>query len=87
MSESRKKAYYACFAAAALLSALALSPLVIPTGVAEPWVLGMPRTLWAGILITGALVFLTFLAGRFAPTDLDEPEAPQGTRTTDSRGR
>lgn len=82
MADARRKAYYVCFAAAALLSVLALSPLVIPPGVTEPRILGMPRTLWAGILITGGLVFLAYLAGRFAPAVRDDAESPPKRRTT-----
>lgn len=64
----------AVYALAALVSLLAFTPLVIPSGVTEPWLLGMPRTLWTGILITIALVFLTFLAARYSPPEAEDPE-------------
>lgn len=35
------------------------SPLVIPEGVTSPWLLGMPRTLWLGILSSLLIAFLT----------------------------
>ncbi|MEX0747408.1 MAG: hypothetical protein WED81_05185 [Rhodothermales bacterium] len=69
MSRFTKRSWYLWLGAAGLLSALALSPLVIPVGVLEPTILGVPRTLWAGILITIGLVFTTFMAARHAPDD------------------
>ena len=68
---SAKKTWYLWLGAAGLLSALALSPLVIPAGVTEPTILGMPRTLWAGIVVTIGLVFCTFMAARHAPDDAE----------------
>lgn len=35
-----------------ILAALAFTPLVIPYGVTEPYMLGLPRTLWSGMLIS-----------------------------------
>jgi len=46
---------------AVALCVLAFTPLVIPAKVPEPWLLDMPRTLWAGLAISLALVILTFI--------------------------
>ncbi len=71
---SRRTKRHLVYALAVVVSALTFTPLVIPAGVPEPWVLGMPRTLWAGVLVTMALVFLTYLATRFSPSDEEKPE-------------
>lgn len=44
-----------------LLISLTFSPLVIPERTMTPWLLGMPRTLWMGILLSLALLLLTLV--------------------------
>ena len=44
----------------ASLVVLTLSPLVIPQQIKDPEWLGMPYTLWTGILITVLIVLLTW---------------------------
>ncbi|MCY3624948.1 MAG: hypothetical protein OXH71_05335 [Candidatus Dadabacteria bacterium] len=44
--------------AVSVLAALSFTPLVIPYGVAEPYFLGLPRTLWAGLGISLAIYVL-----------------------------
>ena len=53
-----------CVASAFFLVAITFTPLVTPNGVYEPKLMGLPYTLWVGILITIGLVFLTFIATR-----------------------
>lgn len=55
--------------AAALVSVLAFTPLVIPPGRYAPMLAGVPLTLWAGIGIACALVALTYVGGRVHPDD------------------
>ena len=43
--------------------ALQFSPLVLAQNKLEPYILGMPFTLWFGILITLLLVLLTAVGG------------------------
>ncbi len=50
-----------CIGAMGLLCLLSFTPLVIPSGVADPSFLGVPRTLWTSILIYVAMVVVTFL--------------------------
>ena len=38
-----------------LLSALAFIPVVIPERIAEPFLFGMPRTLWASMAVSLAI--------------------------------
>lgn len=73
---ARQRRFYwrLCYGSAFTLSVLTFTPLVIPSGVHTPAVLGIPYTLWIGILITAALVLLTFGAGRFYPPDPSDAE-------------
>ena len=48
--------------AVSVLSAVSFTPLVIPYGVAEPYFLGLPRTLWAGLGISLSIYVLLVLA-------------------------
>lgn len=64
-----------CCAGAILLAVLTLTPLVIPAGVATPLLGGVPRTLWAGILIAIAFVVLTFIGSRVHPAMNTEEDA------------
>jgi len=41
-----------------ILIFLSFSPLVIPMHEFKPWFLGMPRTIWSGILISLLLIAL-----------------------------
>jgi len=57
-----------------LLAALGLSPVVIPEGVFKPSFLGMPYTLWLGILVCISLVLMTFIGSRVHPGNKNENE-------------
>ena len=49
------------------LCALTYTPLVIPAGESAPRVLGLPRTLWAGMLVYIAISILIVIATRVHP--------------------
>ncbi|UCH63430.1 MAG: hypothetical protein JSU77_02965 [Fidelibacterota bacterium] len=51
-----------CWIGAALLCVLTFTPVVIPSGHFTPFVAGMPRTIWTGILVYIGLVLLTLAA-------------------------
>lgn len=51
-----------CCAVFFLLSATAFTPVIIPEGVNTPYLLGMPRTLWAGISISIGLLIMILIA-------------------------
>ncbi len=61
-----------CCAGVVGLSTLALSPFVIPQHVTDPVFFGVPRTLWAGILVTILLVALTMVGAYFHPVNVDD---------------
>lgn len=48
--------------AVSILAVLSFTPLVIPYGVTEPYFLGLPRTLWAGLGISLSIYVLLVLA-------------------------
>ena len=51
---------------------LTFSPIVIPEYTVEPWFLGMPRTLWGGILISVVITLLTILLAFVVDEDTEE---------------
>lgn len=70
MTTKKRIAWWICCAAVLLLSVLTFTPLVMPLGVHEPTLLGVPYTLWTSILLTIALVGLTYWATQvYPPTD------------------
>ena len=44
------------------LAALSFTPLVIPYGVSDPYLFGLPRTLWGGMLISIGIYVILVLA-------------------------
>lgn len=86
MTSTQRRFYWRlCYGSAFVLSVLTFTPLVIPAGVHTPIVLGLPYTLWTGILLTVALVLLTFVAGQVYPPDpSDADRTPSQTTSTDS---
>lgn len=64
-SKKKSKLYWRMTAAAAIiLMLITFTPLVIPPGKIEPKLFSMPFTLWVSILITIAIVVLTYIGGR-----------------------
>ena len=76
MKKSQRKTIYwrICIVAVIILAALGLSPAVIPQGVYQPGLLGMPYSLWAGILVTLGLVLMTLIGSRVHPGAHNENE-------------
>lgn len=52
---------------ALLIVVVSFTPLVIPANAYHPQIFGLPYSLWMGILVTAALVFLTWVATRIHP--------------------
>ncbi len=61
-----------CYMAVVVLSVLTFTPLVLPLGTYEPMVMGVPYTLWTGILVALAFVVLTYVATRVYPPTNDQ---------------
>ncbi|MEM6843286.1 MAG: hypothetical protein AAF944_17200 [Bacteroidota bacterium] len=73
MSSTPNKTYwYICVAAAVLLSIITFTPLVIPAGVYEPMLFGIPYTLWVTFIIMILFVVITYIGTRVHPGRNDE---------------
>lgn len=68
MNTSKKMtAWRILLVCALLLTVITFTPLVIPYGVYQPELFGMPYTLWMTILITILYVVLTFIGTKVHP--------------------
>ena len=56
-----------CCISAVSLVIITFTPIITPPGVHKPELLGIPFTLWAGILIAVGLVLLTFIGTQVHP--------------------
>lgn len=61
MKDKKRKYWRILRTLAIILCLLVFTPFVIPKGIFEPELFGVPFSLWTGFLITIALVFLTYL--------------------------
>lgn len=66
-SKPNKTYWHICIVAVVVLSIITFTPLVIPKGVYEPMVLGIPYTFWVTFLIMIIYVVLTFIGTRIHP--------------------
>lgn len=71
---SQRTVWQLTVAAVVLLSVITFTPLVLPLGSHQPLVLGMPYTLWTGILVTVAFVGLTYLATHVYPPNNEQQD-------------
>ena len=74
---TRRLAWNACIACAVVLFLFSFSPIVLSPGEASPSLLGIPRTLWLGLLAYIALVVVTYIGTRVHPDETGEQE-PEG---------
>ncbi len=64
-----KRIWQFCVAAVIVIIAITFSPLVIAPGKIQPFLFGLPYTLWIGIVLTIVLVVITLIAGNALPND------------------
>ncbi|MEZ5106518.1 MAG: hypothetical protein R2757_18595 [Draconibacterium sp.] len=69
---NKKQIWRLCVTAVILIIILTFSPLVTGKGKIEPFLLGLPFTLWMGILLTIALVAITYIGGSVLPDEEEE---------------
>jgi hypothetical protein len=76
MEKSQRKItnWRICIIVVILLAALGLSHVVIPPGVFKPSFLGMPYSLWMGVLVTICLIIMTFIGSRVHPGNNNKNE-------------
>lgn len=53
--------WHACLAAAIALVAVSISPWTLAPGALTPTLLGLPRALWVGFVVAGALLVVVVL--------------------------
>jgi protein-S-isoprenylcysteine O-methyltransferase Ste14 len=71
-----RKHWRICVALVGIIVLLGYTPLLIPKGIYNPMLFGIPYTLWLGILVTVILVVLTYIGSRVHPgTDQNEEGA------------
>ena len=71
----KSKRYFLICGAILVLVIITFTPLVIPYGIYKPEVLGIPYSLWIGILISIVLVVLTFISTRiFLESESEDKE-------------
>lgn len=62
-----------------LLIILTFTPVIIPAGVDSPYFMGMPYTLWAGILLSFLFLVVTVLGSLVHPgRDADKKQEDHG---------
>ena len=71
MQSRRNVLWKSCCAVVILLSILCFTPIVIPAGQYQPTLLGLPRSLWAGILIAFAILGVAFIGTLVHPDRKD----------------
>ncbi len=76
MNINKKRLYWRWLRTSVLIiSLLTFTPLVIPQGVKDPMLFGVPYTLWVGFLEAMLLVSLTYLGTKLHPGIDEEEEA------------
>jgi hypothetical protein len=66
--KERKKTYWGiCVSLVLIITILGYTPVMIPKGIYQPVVLGIPYSLWLSFLLTAVLVILTYIGSRVHP--------------------
>ena len=78
-TQTARRNWRITLAVALLLSVVTFTGLVTPIGEFQPELLGLPYTLWTGILVTAGLVLCTWAATKYYPPDeaASEPESTE----------
>ncbi len=74
MNKRKTRYWRICTALVVLLIIITYTPLIIPSGVYKPMVLGIPYTLWTSFLITAALVLITYIGSKVHPGKDEEED-------------
>jgi hypothetical protein len=75
MDKNKKRIYWRWLRTTVLIIALlTFTPLVIPQGVKDPMLMGVPYTLWVGFIQAVILVTLTFVGTKWHPGMDEERE-------------
>jgi len=71
----RKYAYTLSFLSFLILTGITFGPLVIPKNIIHPSILGMPRTLGAGLVMSMLMALLVFISAKYLPTNSGEKDS------------
>jgi hypothetical protein len=69
----KKRIWNVCVISVIIIIIITFSPLVTAKGKINPSLFGLPYTLWMGIILTIALVIITYIGGN-AVTNEEEGE-------------
>lgn len=69
-----RTAWRISIAIVAIIILITYTPAVIPAGKIKPTLLGMPYSLWMGILLTIVLVTLTYIGSKIFPSQNEKEE-------------
>jgi len=67
MKKNVKVSWYIVVAIVILLTVITFTPVVTPEGQYQPELIGIPYTLWTGILVAIAIVGLTLYGSTICP--------------------
>ena len=67
--KNNKFLWRCCVIAVVVIIVITYSPLVIRTGKVDPFLLGMPYTLWLSMLQTILVVIMVYIGGIVMPND------------------
>ncbi len=69
---NKKQIWKLCVAAVVLIVIVTFSPLITGKGKIQPFLFGLPFTLWMGILLTICLVAITYIGGTVLPDEEED---------------
>lgn len=69
---NKKRIWQLCVTAVVLIIILTFSPVITGDGKINPFLFGLPYTLWTGILLTIALVVITYIGGSVVPDEEED---------------
>ena len=76
MKDKKRQQWRILRTLAIVMCLLVFTPFVIPAGVFQPELFGVPYTLWTSFLITVILVFLTYLGTKVHRSNDEEEVKP-----------
>ena len=68
MPMGRKTIWLVCIWLVVLIIAVIYSPLILRSGVTEPWIFGLPFTLWTTLVGAFSIVIITAIAALCRPS-------------------
>ena len=70
-----QKGWRVCIIIYLILTTISFTPLLIPQNQFKPELFGIPYTMWAGFIVTLALVVLTLIGMKVHPGDKEKEDS------------